>query len=444
MGKQISLSLIGVFVVFFVQAQAWDPVKLDQYFDRLEASQHFMGTVYVRQGDSLLYTRSIGKARLEEKTKADSSTRYHIGSISQIYTAVLLLKAVEEGRIRLEDNIKEYFPQIEKAENIRVSDLLRHRSGIPNFTEHPLYSTWYTQNRTRNELLEIISKEGLHFSPGTHTAYSNSNYVLLSFLLEDLYQQAYSRLLSTYITGPLDLKSTYLGSSIDPSPEEAYAYTYNKQWVQDPATHYSIVLGAGGLVSTPAELTRFIHALFHGKLLNPSSLEAMRRLEDDLGLGLFSYSFDTQKALGNHGNIDGFHALLQYYPQGDISYAISSNATRMDINQISAIVLSALMGKPYPLPEFNQTIDASQWNAYLGVYTSPEIPVELRLYKEGNQWMLQGLGSQALSLEPKDAQTLQHLSSGILLQRIPDENQILLKQAERDFLFTKDVRKMSW
>lgn len=430
--------------LFPVLIHAQDYEKLDRYFDALESNRRFMGSIAVRQGDSLLYTRNIGYADLEEKSKIDSATRYHIGSVSKIFTAVLILKAVEQGKLRLEDNLKRYFPQIEHAADIHIEDLLRHRSGIPNFTEHPLYLSWNTRYRSRTELLEIIAAGGSDFTPGSASAYSNSNYVLLSFLLEDLYKQSYSRLLSIFITGPLRLHNTYFAGPIDPGKQEAYSYRYQDKWVKETETHSSVTLGAGGLVSTPSDLNRFMRGLFQGKLLSLESLDKMRTLVDGIGMGLFRFPFYEQHAYGHTGAVDGFRSILQYYPEADISYALCSNASNTVLDEITVAVLSTVMHKPYALPDFsNDTLALSDLNPYLGVYTSAEIPLAIRIYRQGDHLLAEGTGQGILELEAAGKYTFRHINTGMYFQFVPGRRQLTLTQAGRHFLFTKDLRKQS-
>src|SRR5690554_6409160 len=94
---------------------------------------------------------------------------------AQAFTAVLVMKAIEAGKLSLD------------AADISIRYLLSHRSGIANFTDNPAYLAWHTQSRTRGEMLQHISGLESNFEPGSRSAYSNSNYVLLTLILEELY-----------------------------------------------------------------------------------------------------------------------------------------------------------------------------------------------------------------------------------------------------------------
>ncbi|WP_052496631.1 serine hydrolase domain-containing protein [Pedobacter lusitanus] len=122
------------------------------------------------------------------------------------FTAVLIFKAIEEKKLSLTQPIDKYFPAIKNSNKITVADLLSHRSRIHNFTNDEEYSKWSTTKKSGEELLTIITKGGSDFEPGSRAAYSSSNFVLLSFILQKIYNKEYAELLKGRILDPSDLK----------------------------------------------------------------------------------------------------------------------------------------------------------------------------------------------------------------------------------------------
>src|SRR5690606_9235464 len=120
-----------------------------------------------------------------------------------------------------------------------------HRSGIRNFTEDEKYLTWHTQPKTEAEMTAIIAEGGSVFEPGSRTAYSNSNYALLTYILEKAFQKPYAQLLKEYIATPTGLENTYLGGKINPKNNECKSYRYDGEWKPESETDISIPLGAG-------------------------------------------------------------------------------------------------------------------------------------------------------------------------------------------------------
>lgn len=274
-------------------AQELDKVKLDNYFDVLEMNNKFMGSIAISQNGKIVYKKSVGFSDVENKIQADENTKYRIGSISKTFTSVITFKAIEENKLQLTQTIEKYFPTIKDADKITIEHLLRHRSGIHNYTNYD-FLKWNTQPKTEEEMIKIISSIGSDFEPDSKAAYSNSNYILLTYILERSFNKSYRQLLTEYIIEPLRLKNTYLGSEIKIENKEAKSYKLVDSWKLEPETDISVVLGAGGIVSTPQDLVVFNNALFGGKLLKNESLEQMKSIKDNYGLGVMSLPFDNQ------------------------------------------------------------------------------------------------------------------------------------------------------
>ena len=349
-------------------SQNLDKTKLDNYFNTLEQNNKFMGSVAVSKNGEIIYTKSIGLADVENRVKATENSKYRIGSISKSFTTVLILKAVEQKKLDLDQTIDKWFPTIKNAKKITVKHLLSHRSGIHNFTDDKDYLTWNTQPQTEKEMIAIISKGGSDFNPDSKAEYSNSNFVLLTYILEKTFTKSYSDLLQEFIVKPIGLTNTYVFGKIYPNNNECKSYKFLGTWKLEPETDFTVPLGAGAITSTPSDLTRFADALFSGKLLKNESLEIMKTIKDGYGIGLFQIPFYKSIGYGHTGSIDGFSSVYSYFPDDKISYALISNGTNMNNNDISIAVLSAVYDKPYEIPVFTTfTLTSEELNKYLGV-----------------------------------------------------------------------------
>src|SRR5690606_28391536 len=118
--------------------------------------------------------------------------------------------------------------------------------------------------KSRAEMLSLIASAQSDFEPDSKADYSNSNYVLLSYILEDVYKKPYAEILSQKILDPLKLQDTYFGKKIDPAAGEALSYNYAGKWEKQNETDMSIPMGAGAVVSSLPDLARFYEALFAG------------------------------------------------------------------------------------------------------------------------------------------------------------------------------------
>ncbi len=439
MGKA-RITLLGMVLAGFLgTAQNFDRAKLDRYFDALEQQDRFMGSVAVSKGGELLYSRAMGYADLDAQIKADPETKYRIGSISKTFTAVLAIKAVEAKLLDLDQKLGEFFPKIPNADQINMTQLLSHRSGIHNFTDDPKYLTYNTQAKTREELISIISEGGSDFEPDAKMAYSNSNYVLLTLILEKVFDKPFARILEEEITVPLGLENTYMGGSIDPGNKESRSYRYLTQWTLEPETDLSIPLGAGAVVSNPTDLVKFSDALFGGKLLREESLELMKTLRDNFGLGLFHIPFYDKAGHGHTGGIDGFTSVFSHFSDGAVSYAMLSNGTNFNNNDISIAVLSAVYDKAYELPGFGGfEVDPELLERYVGVYSSDRIPMKLTISTDKGTLIAQGSGQPSFALEATENNRFEYDPAGVVIEFIPEENTLILKQFGSEIPFKKD------
>lgn len=439
MGK-VRFTVLGMVLVGFLgMAQNVDRAKLDQYFDVLEEHNRFMGSVAVSQNGELIYSRALGYADVDAQIKADTEIKYRIGSISKIFTAVLVLKAVEAKLLDLDQRLGEFFPEVPNADEISLTQLLSHRSGIHNFTDDPQYLTYNTQAKTREELISIIVGGGSDFEPDARMAYSNSNYVLLTFILEMVHDKPFARILEEEITVPLGLENTYMGGRMDPGNKESRSYRFLTHWTLEPETDLSIPLGAGGVVSNPMDLVKFSDALFGGKLLKSERMELMKTLRDNFGLGLFHIPFYDRAGYGHTGGIDGFTSVLSHFADGAVSYALLSNGTNFNNNAISIAVLSAVFDKPYELPNFGDfEVDPELLERYVGVYSSDRIPMKLTISTDKGTLIAQGSGQPSFALEASERNRFEYDPAGVVIEFIPEENTLILKQFGSEFLFKKE------
>jgi len=417
----------------------FDKAKLDSYFETLETNNKFMGSVAVSKNGEIIYAKSIGYADIENNIKSTDETKYRIGSISKSFTAVLVLKAVENKKLDLNQTIDKWFPKITNAKKITIKQLLNHRSGIHNFTNDSDYLTWNTQPKTEKEMVEIIEKGGSDFEPDSKAEYSNSNFVLLTYILEKAFSKSYSELLKERIVNPIDLTNTFVFGKINTSNNECKSYKLLGSWKEETETDFTIPLGAGAITSTASDLTKFADALFNGQLLTPESLELMKTLQDGYGIGLFQIPFYNDSGFGHTGGIDGFNSIYAHFPKNNISYALISNGTNMNSNDISIAVLSAVYNLPYEIPVFTTfSLTTEDLDTYLGVYASDEIALKITFTKDGNTLFAQGTGQPMFALEAIEKNIFKFDQVRAKFEFNPTEKTMTLFQGGGQIKFTKE------
>jgi len=438
---KISFSLIFFFILYVSSSFAQDKKfsTLDSLFNLLEINDRFMGTLSISENSKIIYSKSIGKEDVASGKLSNNLTKYRIGSISKMFTACLIFQAIEENKISLKQNINRFFPKITNAKEITIGNLLNHHSGIHNYTNDTSYLNYYTTLKSQKEMLEIIQAGGSDFKPNSRTEYSNSNYILLSFILEKIYKKSYEELLELKIIQPLGLKNTYFGKKLELAKNECASYLFSGKWELEKETHSSISLGAGGIVSTTEDLLFFITNLFEGKIINAASLEQMTRLEDGFGMGVFSVPFYDKKGFGHTGGIDGFSSFLYTFPEEKISIALTSNGSRFNNNDIGIAALSDCFDKSFSLPSFYAVkLTSADLDKYLGTYSNSEMPIKIVITKDSLSLKAQASGQQSFSLDATGKDTFEFSAAGVKIEFIPEKNLLILMQGGGEFTFIKE------
>jgi len=424
-----------------VYAQNFDKPKLDQLFDTLARKEKAMGSLTLSKNGDVIYSRAIGYSSISENGKKPSTTltKYRIGSISKMFTTTMIFQLVEEGKLKLETTLDTWFPTIPNANKITIFNLLNHRSGIHNFTNDPDYQTWMTQPKTQTEMIAIIAKKAVDFQPNEKAAYSNSNFVILGYIIEKITKQSYAINLKQRITSKIGLANTYYGGKTNLNNNECYSFQFTGSWKQMPETDMSIPGGAGSVVSTPTDMTKFIEVLFSLKLVSQNSLDQMKTITEGFGMGMFQIPFYTKKGYGHNGGIDGFGSNLSYFPEDSLAVAYCTNGMVFPMNDILIGILSIYFGREYSIPTFNSlALKPEELDKYLGIYSSTQLPLKITITKDKSTLIAQATGQSAIPLEAAEKDKFKFDAAGIVLEFNTDKNEMTLKQGGGVFIFTKD------
>jgi CubicO group peptidase (beta-lactamase class C family) len=439
--KALKTLLLLCAILTAVHAQTPDKGKLDQFFNRLAEKNKAMGSLTVTKDGNIFYSRAIGYSQINstEKKPASAATRYRIGSITKMFTAAMIFQLVEENKLKLSDNLDKFFPEIPNAQKITLAQMLGHRSGIFNLTENPDFRSMKTESKTRDEMVALIAKSKPVFEPGEKAQYSNSNYVLLGYIVEKADGRSYEDALKQRITAKLELRDTYLGTGYsDAGKNEGLSYNFIGDWKQESETHLSIPAGAGAIISTPNDLTKFIQALFDGKIVSKESLEQMKP-KDEFGLGINSFPIGGKTFYGHGGGIDGFRSLLVYLPEEKLSLAYTSNGVNYPLNNIVSGVFDIYWNKPFEIPTFETVaVSPEVLDKYVGVYSSPDAPFKIAITRDNSTLVAQPTGQSAFPLEAIAQDKFKLESRGVVLEFDAAKTQLTFKRGGRDVLFTKE------
>lgn len=441
--KKIMFLYLFIYASICTRAQEIDTVKLNDYFQILHKSHKAMVSVALFNDGQPTYDQATGYVDFEKKINANIYTQYRIGSITKMFTAVMILQLVDEKKLKLNSLLKEYYPTIKNADKITIKHLLSHRSGLFNYTSDSNYSTYNTRYNSDSEMLVRIEKFPLLFEPGKQYEYSNTNYYILALILEKITKLSYSENVLKRICAKAKMGDTRIGAEINTDNNEAASYNfYEKNPQKVEQTHMSVSKGAGNLVSTTRDLSVFIHALFEGALISKSMLDSMLILQDKYGLGITKFPFDGKWFWGHTGGIDGFQSILAYNKEDKLSMCILGNAYQMKMNDIAIALLSAYYNKPYEMPMiYDEITTENEAKLLVGSYQNMDLPMKINISYHQNKLYAQAETQQAFVLSKKADLHYVFEAAGIELffkKNVQNEiKEILLKQIGMEYLFIK-------
>lgn len=404
--------------------------KLDSYFDQLQQFKKAQGSVLLFKDGKAIYQKHFAESKSEAPLPKEPL--YRIGSISKVYTATIILKLVEKGQLSLDSKLSEFYPQLPEAAQITIEQLLRHRTGLPNLTAQKDYADYFENEISEVEQIERFKKYKLHFKPNQKMEYSNTNYVLLSYIAQKVAGKKLSELLSQYIAVPLKLRNTFIYEKAKPRPGEVTSYTKDLDWQKATDTHQSVPMGAGAIVSSPTELAQFIRALIRGEIIDKTLVDKMKQQQDGYGLGLITFPYGKKRAYGHNGSIDGFRSTLGYFEEDDLVTVELYNALATDSNAVSLALLKAQEGAAFdpPTVKATVTVDPQILAKYEGVYSEKSFPLKITISQKQGSLYAQATGQSAFALEAESNTEFAYAAAGIQIEFLEDGKLLELTQGQ--------------
>ena len=415
--------------------------KLDDFFSYITKSKQSIGSISIFRKGKEIYKRDFGQDQLPD-VKWNAETAYQIGSISKLFTAVMLMQQLEKGKLSLTDKLSKYYPQIPNADKITIETLMNHTSGLGDYVGEN-YQWLFKKSVGDKAIIDTITAQGVEFQPGEKTRYSNSGYYLLSRILEKVTQKPYNALLKENITIKAGMKNTF---SVLDNPKNVFKSYENKggkwQVIEDFDFHNCI--GLGDITSTPYDLNLFINALFNNQFVKKETLEQMMPKPGsklDFGLGIMPVPFYNQVSFGHGGDTAGSHSIMSYNRKEDYSISMTVNGEEYPHNDLAIAILNVIYNQNFDYPKFETAVANSSYNGklkqYVGDYTSPEIPIGLKVFVKDDQLFAQGKGQAEFPLEMLEKNQYRFEKAGITLNFFPEKNEMQLLQNGKTYHFTR-------
>jgi D-alanyl-D-alanine carboxypeptidase len=363
-------------------------------------------TLAVVHGSDTLALKGYGLADVENGVTVSDRSVFRVGSVTKQFTAAAVMKEVEAGRIRLEAPISEYLPDYPMpGAQVTIHQLLNHTSGIPSYTGIERFWTQSRLDLAHEQMLELFATDSLQFEPGTRSAYNNSGYYLLGMILERVTGRSYAEHVASALAQPLGLTQTLYCGQREIIPHRAQGYEVADGHVYNAAPLSMGPPGAAGaLCSTPRELVRWTRALAAGEIVSADSYARMTAptplaggISSPLGYGLVAQRLGDYDVIEHGGGINGFVSMLSHYPEPGLTIAVVANGPT-SVEQLERRIARMLLGVPEPVVQ-DLPLTPAERARYVGTYDlRPAVPLEVRVFEQGDRLMAQGTGQPAFPL----------------------------------------------
>lgn len=332
--KIISLLLVFIAGSFYLNAQQIDSIsrKLDEYLISANEFHKFNGSALIAQHGKILLQKSYGYKNFERHVLNENNTIYQIGSITKQFTATVILKLQEDGKLSIKDKLSKYFPEFKYAGKITLENLLTHTSGIYNYTNDigPEDSAIVCNPINKKLVTDIIFQHKPSFDPGKQFQYSNSNYYLTGLIIEKVSGKSYEENVRDIIFRPLQMSHSLFDFKHSSDTNIATGYQTINDTTEIEATAWrwdsTVTYAAGAIFSTTGDMYKWAKAIAKMEILSPDSwTDALKPHLQNYGYGWYIDSMYGHKTIAHGGGIPGFTAYMSYFPDDDITIILLTN-----------------------------------------------------------------------------------------------------------------------
>ncbi len=332
----------------------WDTTlspKLEEWFKKLSTTNGFNGNLLVAKSGQIIYQNSSGYANFDKKDTLTLESRFQTGSLSKPFTAMAIMILKERGQLNYKDEVEKYIPGF-PYKGVTIWQLLSHRSGLPNYN---YFSDEYTDKETtiyNSDVVKMMidSIPAAYAKPNTHFEYCNTNYVLLSYIVEKVSKMPFENFMEIEIFKKAGMKNTSILINGKQTRIYKAATGYHFKWSVATLTYQDGVTGDKGVYTTIEDLFMWNLALDNNLLVKKETLEEAfqptsheKKGNRNYGLGWrMLNTIDSSKLVYHGGWWRGFNSLFLKDIKNDAVIVLLSNvrsrAFYLNFRQLLGIV----------------------------------------------------------------------------------------------------------
>lgn len=340
--KLISIFTILLLSVNNVFAQTKKINQIDSLMKWSSQAGFFNGNVLVSKNSKIIYNASFGFTDATKTVKLTPDYRFNIGSITKEFSAVALLQMQEKGKLKLDDKVSKFIPELPKwANEVRIKDLLQYTSGLPNVN-------WKKIKNDKDLFDGLMLIDTLDFKPGTHYDYNNNNIFLRQFIVERLAGMSYKKYAEKFIFKPCKMSSSILTPFEN---EKNIARGFNNNLVQDKAD----LPITGGTYLTTTDLLKWTDCLHQNKIINAKSVYELGQQfdlpETQSALGQAKYKNEKLTAHLHDGRAGNYEAILVSDIDEEFTIILLDNNYNGKVFEISDAITAILKDQKYSFPQ---------------------------------------------------------------------------------------------
>lgn len=371
--NKILVLIVALFPLWIMSQQYKNSVDslLKEY-----TQEGFGMTALVSKNGIVEYKNAFGNANIEFDAELSPENKFQIGSITKQFTAVLILKLEEEGKINLTDSIQKYIPEFpNKGKTITIKHLLTHTSGIPEYMDWEKHHDKWMFFYSPNELMNLIIDQPLDFNPGVDFEYCNSGYLLLGQIIERITGSSYN----TYLKSEIFDKIGMINSSSNDHDTIIYnmasGYTRTNDLIKNAAfADRSWAYSAGNIISTVGDLNIWYTHLFNGEIISQATLEKaltpfILNNGDSIeyGYGWYLEKFQGAEMIYHGGSMSGFYSYVSFVPKTKTLTVSLANCECIPFEYIGRTIMAHALGKPL-IEKKVIVLDSELLELYSGTY----------------------------------------------------------------------------
>jgi len=456
--KRIFLTLLGVITTTLAFGQDHKAQQLDSLFSALHQKNSFNGNVLIAEGGHVILEKSYGYADENTKRELNLNSIFELASVSKQFTAMGILLLEKQHKLKSDDKLAKYIPELDFYGDITIANLLNHTSGLPDYIE--LFEEKWDKSKfaTNQDIVEMFAKHKpeLLFKPNEKFEYSNTGYALLGLIIEKASNTSFEDFLKTNIFDPLQMHNTFVHRSrFKPKKIDNYAFGYvldesgNKVLTDSFGKSYLSyyldgIVGDGMVNSTVRDLLIWDRALYTNQLIDDNDRAKLYQTSTTADGKTTAYNYGWSIAQSNkYGNIAshsggwaGYITFIERHLTNDKTIIFLQNNSLPSTKLPTKVVRQILYNEKIVI-EKQVNLNSEDLDKYLGVYANDEFPMSIAITKIDNVLYAQATGQMAIPLDAYENNTFKFDQAGITMVFNPENNSFELSQGGMKITFIK-------